>query len=459
MLFNSLEFLLVFLPLAVAGFYLIPGADQRRLFIIVVSIVFYSIWDWRLTPVLVCSLVGNYLIAKAYWHFRRGEIIVAGCAANLLLLGVFKYADFFADQIALLSSTQPRVHWDLALPLGISFFTFQAIIYLVDLRRGQARPYTWREYGSYITFFPHLIAGPIVRHDELVGQFDLHPSRDGLYERCFRGLLLLLLGLMKKVFIADPAALIANAGFAAPQTLTGAEAWLSALAFSMQIYFDFSGYSDMAIGLALLFGFTFPINFNAPYRATSIADFWRRWHITLSRLLRDYLYIPLGGSRRGLPRTVAALLVTMILGGLWHGAGWTFLAWGALHGLALASNHVWRRAGWTMPSPLGWLLTMLLVVVGWVFFRAQDFSAAFSMLKAMAGLQVGKGTTIALSEWNLGLIAAAVSISVLGPTSQALAFDLVRPRIWLALGAGLVAGAVLLKVSDGDYVPFIYFAF
>ncbi len=459
MLFNSLDFLLVFLPFAVAGFYLIPGADQRRVFIIAVSILFYSIWDWRLTPVLVCSLIGNYLIATAYARLRRGWIIAAGCAANLLLLGVFKYADFFADQIAPLLRGKPHVHWDLALPLGVSFFTFQAIIYLVDLHRSQARPYTWREFGSYITFFPHLIAGPIVRHDELVGQFNLHPYRDGLYERCFRGSLLLLLGLIKKVFVADPAALIANAGFAAPHALTCAEAWLSALAFSMQIYFDFSGYSDMAIGLALLFGFTFPINFNAPYRATSISDFWRRWHITLSRLLRDYLYIPLGGSRHGLPRTIAAVLVTMILGGLWHGAGWTFLAWGALHGLALASNHVWRRAGWMMPSALGWLLTMLLVLVGWVLFRAQDFSTAFSMLKAMAGLQDGKGTTIALSEWNLGLIAVAVAISLFGPTSQTLALGLAKPRIWLALGAGVVAGAVLLQVSSSDYIPFIYFAF
>jgi alginate O-acetyltransferase complex protein AlgI len=297
-LFNSLAFLLVFLPLVLVGFYQIPTPDGRRIFIIASSIVFYSIWDWRLTPVLLASISGNYCFAYAYARWRNRAIVVGGVVANLLLLGAFKYSDFVADLLSPIVNGEPHHRWNLALPLGISFFTFQAIAYLVDLRRGNARLYLWQEFASYLTFFPHLIAGPIVRHDELVGQFELDPHRPGINERIGRGLLLVLLGLVKKVFIADGAALIANAGFAHPQTVSLADAWLSAGAFAMQIYFDFSGYSDIAIGLALMFGLKFPINFNAPYRATSLIEFWRRWHITLSRFLREYLYIPLGGSRQ-----------------------------------------------------------------------------------------------------------------------------------------------------------------
>ena len=459
MLFNSLAFLLVFLPLVLVGFYQIPTPDGRRIFIIASSIVFYSIWDWRLTPVLLGSISGNYCFAYAYMRWRSRWIVVAGVMANLLLLGVFKYSDFVASLVASLFREHQHVPWNPVLPLGISFFTFQAIAYLVDLRRGNAKLYLWQEFASYLTFFPHLIAGPIVRHDELVGQFELDPHRPGINERIGRGLLLVLLGLVKKVFIADGAAVIANAGFAHPETVSLADAWLSAGAFSMQIYFDFSGYSDIAIGLALMFGLKFPINFNAPYRATSLIEFWRRWHITLSRFLREYLYIPLGGSRQGFPRQISALLVTMLLGGLWHGAGWTFIAWGGLHGAALAVNHLARRYGLFVPSALGWLLTMLVVLVGWVLFRAPTFAAATAMLRGMLGLHGGQADVLSLVQWNLGLIAVGMAVSTLGPTSQTLTLESAKPRAWLTVTAGLAACVILLKVSDADYTPFIYFQF
>jgi alginate O-acetyltransferase complex protein AlgI len=438
-LFNSLAFLLVFLPPVLVGFYQIPTPDGRRIFIIVSSIVFYSLWDWRLTPVLLGSISGNYCFAYAYMRWHSRWIVVAGVMANLLLLGVFKYSDFVASLLAPLIQGQPHVPWNPVLPLGISFFTFQAIAYLVDLRRGNAKLYLCQEFASYLTFFPHLIAGPIVRHDELVGQFELDPYRPGINERIGRGLLLVLLGLVKKVFIADGAAVIANAGFAHPETVSLADAWLSAGAFAVQIYFDFSGYSDIAIGLALMFGLKFPINFNAPYRATSLIEFWRRWHITLSRFLREYLYIPLGG--------------------LWHGAGWTFIAWGGLHGAALAGAHMARRRGLFVPSALGWLLTMLVVLVGWMLFRAPNFAAATAMLSGMLGLHGGQADVLSLVQWNFGLIAVGMAVSILGPTSQTLALEWAKPRAWLAVTAGLAACAILLKVSDADYTPFIYFQF
>jgi len=458
MLFNSLEFLLVFLPLSLVGFYLLGPRADRRIYIICISVLFYSYWDWRLTPVLIGSLTCNYLFAYLYTRFRNGRIIRFGVVANLASLSYFKYADFFADQYAFLVGGvhKPLNH---ALPLGISFFTFQAIVYLVDLSRGNARLYTWQEFGAYISFFPHLIAGPIVRHDELVPQFALSPSRDGLYERLGRGALLLLFGLAKKILIADPAALISDAGFAATTPLSCQEAWVAALAFSIQIYFDFSGYSDMAIGLAQMFGIRFPFNFDAPYRSISIAEFWRRWHITLSRLLRDYVYIPLGGSRHGMPRQMVALIATMLLGGLWHGAGWTFVAWGALHGCALAIHHLWRRANLTLPAPVGWILTLAVVIPGWVLFRAANFRVALAMFKAMLGLQAGAGGVIQITNLTIAGLTAAAIIAVVGPTSQEVALDRFKPRLWYGLAAGAALTALILQMAEGQYVQFIYFKF
>ncbi len=353
MLFHSQAFLLLFLPPVLVGFYLLSGRF-RLWWLLVASFAFYGYWDIRLLPLLAGSIAVNWALAAMWGRLgatERGASapIMAGVAMNLLLLGIFKYADFIAESAAYAGGW---VHdpWNIVLPLGISFFTFQQLSYLIDLRRGQAPVYGFRDYALYVAFFPQLIAGPIVRHNELVSQFGRDPWRDGAAERLSRGALLLTFGLAKKVFVADRLARVADPLFqAAHGGLSFAESWVAAAAFGLQIYFDFSAYSDMAIGLALMFGFALPENFRSPYRSVSLRDFWQRWHMTLSRFLRDYLYVPLGGSRHGAIRTVAALMSTMLLGGLWHGAAWTFVLWGALHGLGLVVVHLWQRAGFRLP--------------------------------------------------------------------------------------------------------------
>ncbi len=311
------------------------------------SLVFYGWWDVRFVPLLVALTLANWLVVRAYGRWRRDAWLVGGVVMNLAVLGVCKYADFAADTLAELLGTAHHP-FGIVLPLGISFFTFQKISYLVDLRRGDRHVYGLLEFAAFVTFFPQLIAGPLVRHNEIIPQFALPPRRPGVWENLSRGAALFLIGLAKKAAVADTVAQVCDPMFArvaAGAHPSLAEAWAAAGTYTLQIYFDFSGYSDMAIGLALMFGFRLPLNFAAPYRAASIREFWRRWHITLSRFLRDYLYIPLGGNRAGRARQAANVVATMLLGGLWHGAAWTFVAWGGLHGLALAANSAWDRAG------------------------------------------------------------------------------------------------------------------
>ena len=343
------------------------------------------------------------------------------------------------------------------LPLGISFFTFQKISYLVDLRRGDRHVYGLLEFAAFVTFFPQLIAGPLVRHNEIIPQFALPPRRPAVWENLARGAVLFTIGLTKKAAIADTIAPICDPLFAAAgqSSLNLAEAWAAAGAYTLQIYFDFSGYSDMAIGLALMFGLRLPFNFAAPYRATSIRAFWRRWHITLSRFLRDYVYIPLGGNRRGPALQAANVIATMLLGGLWHGAAWTFVAWGGLHGAALAANGAWARAGRRMPAPLGWALTMLFVIGGWVLFRSPDFTTAAGVLGSMAGLH-GVGRAHVDNAAVLGLAVAAV---LLLPPSQDLALRRLRATPWLAVPAGVALVFLLLLVGGRVPNEFIYFQF
>jgi D-alanyl-lipoteichoic acid acyltransferase DltB (MBOAT superfamily) len=461
MLFHSLPFLLVFLPLVLAGYYALAGREEpRKWLLFLASLGFYGYWDIRFLPLLAGSVAINWTIAQLYSRTRFRGVVALGVVANLALLGVFKYADFFAAQLAFLGGARHE-SWSLILPLGISFFTFQQISYLVDLRRGQVEAYRFIDYAAYITFFPHLIAGPIVRHSELVMQLRLDPWRDGLAERLSRGTVLLVIGMTKKVALADQLAPISDRVFEAAMTgaaLGVADAWVGALAFAFQIYFDFSGYSDMAIGLALLFGLAFPLNFDAPYRALSIREFWRRWHITLSRFLRDYVYIPLGGSRQAPLRQAGAVIATMLLGGLWHGAGWTFVAWGGLHGAALAVNHAWRRTGWHLPSPFAWTLTMLVVLAGWVLFRAPDFATAGTMLAAAAG-DAPASTSIVPGVRKTWIIAIAAAIAILGPTSVEAALERLRPRRIIAAGAGLAIVLLMLAVGGGANNDFIYFQF
>ncbi|MES2684725.1 MAG: MBOAT family protein [Pseudomonadota bacterium] len=410
MLFNSPEFLFAFLPLTLGIFFLLarlaPSAGwQQKLpmaWLVLASLFFYAWWEWENLFLLGLSLLVNYQLSQHL--IRRKEAgrpdvwaLRAGVVFNLALIIWFKYANFFAGAAGAVVGEA----WSLGnivLPLAISFFTFQQISYLVDGHRGKVAACHWLDYAMVVTFFPHLIAGPIVRYQDVLPQFKQPDVFRFDANRIGAGLTLFTLGLFKKMVFADSIAPYANLAFDAVGqgvVLTFTEAWVGALAYTCQLYFDFSGYSDMAIGLAWMFGIRFSLNFNSPYKSRSIQDFWRRWHMTLSAFLRDYLYIALGGNRRGEARRQLNLFLTMLLGGLWHGAGFTFLIWGALHGSYLIINHSWRdltaRWGYTddkplLPNALAWLLTMLCVVVAWVLFRAVNVTAAFSMLGSMLGM-------------------------------------------------------------------------
>lgn len=457
MLFNSFVFLLGFLPLALGLHWLVerfqPG--WRLPLLAALSFAFYGYWDWRFIPLLAFSILLNWLIAEAFLKTKRAGLITLAIALNLAVLALFKYFNFFADLAAMIPGL-PAPKLDLALPLGISFFTFHHVMYLTDLRRGEAPRYDLVRYALYIAFFPQVLAGPLVRWREIMHQFEERPYlRADAAERVARSLMLLTAGLAKKVLLGDPLAEYANPVFAAAAAggpVSAVEAWQGVLAFTFQIYFDFSGYTDMALGLALLFGIVLPQNFDAPYRSLSIQDFWRRWHMTLSRFLRDYLYIPLGGSRNGLPMQVWALFATMALGGLWHGAGLTFVAWGVAHGLALIVALFWRRADLPMPAALGWLLTFVFVMLCWVLFRATSFEAALAIYKAMFGFApLGAGF-----KWRALVPAAAFAI--IGPTSWVLVHRL-PPARWIAVLTAILFVIVLFKIGEDANFEFIYFQF
>ena len=419
MLFNSYTYLLVFLPVALLGFNLIAGRNLRAAFAwaVLASLVFYGWWNpdpsQRWSPwyvfLILASCSGNYFFGRYLSLHKlsaRGKRALAcGVGANLALLGYYKYIGFFAA-IAKAVTGAPAAFPHVILPLAISFFTFLQIAYLVDAWRGEAEEYHFTDYLLFVTFFPHLIAGPIVHHKEMMPQF-MRPGRQRRAADIPVGLTILALGLFKKVVLADNLAPIANRLFhlaaSGERDLTIAEAWLAALTYGLQLYFDFSGYSDMAIGSARLFGIRFPLNFHSPYKADSVIEFWRRWHMTLSRFLRDYLYIPLGGSRCPKWRRYTNLMATMLLGGLWHGAGWSFILWGGLHGLYLCANHLWlffreRHRLPALPKPVAVLLTFVAVLVAWVPFRSGSFElgpsgspaaalkASGSILSSMAGM-------------------------------------------------------------------------
>lgn len=407
MLFNSIEFLF-FLPICLAGVYLLECLGRRGLvlaWLLLCSLFFYGWFKPSYLLLLGASVFTNYLVggrilrANGIQASRASKSwLVLGVVFNLALLGWFKYAGFFAETIANLTGAD----WSLPqilLPIGISFYTFQQIAYLMDCRDGIAHRTDFLKYSLFVSYFPQLIAGPIVHPNTLLSQFEDRRVFAFESSRFLEGLTIFILGLAKKVVLADAFGVWASEGFGAAQAghvLSFFEAWSAALTYTFQIYFDFSGYSDMAIGLAWMIGLRLPINFESPYKARSIIDFWRRWHITLSKFLRDYLYIPLGGNRRGRLRRWINLFITMVLGGLWHGAGWTFILWGGLHGLFLAVNHFWidfrkrvtilDRSYGKSGVILSWALTMIAVIVGWVFFRAADLDSAVRILEGMAGV-------------------------------------------------------------------------
>ncbi len=461
MLFNSYGFLLIFLPVALllhwAAERLIPSL--RLCVLIFLSFVFYAWWDWRFLPLLVLSIGINWLLAELFVAWRRGAIVIVALAANLSVLAFFKYSAFLSGLIGAPLITPESIGMGAALPLGISFFTFHHVMYLTDLRAGLAPRYGLSKYALYIALFPQVLAGPLVRWSDVMHQFDERPyDRPDAAGRFAQGFVLLVLGLGKKI-LGDALAEPANAVFAIADRASAVsffDAWQGALAFTFQIYFDFSGYTDMAIGIALMFGIVLPQNFNVPYRATSLQDFWRRWHMTLSNFLRDYLYIPLGGSRRGLSVQLAALFVTMLLGGLWHGAGWTFVMWGALHGLGLAVLVLWRRAGLRMPTVAAALLTFFFVVLTWVVFRATSFDAANFMYQGMFAPQSIVHRFTSPLTWPL--IALAAAIATIGPSTRTIVLNL-KPTPAGALPVAALLAVSLLALSHDRNYKFIYFQF
>jgi D-alanyl-lipoteichoic acid acyltransferase DltB (MBOAT superfamily) len=455
MLFQSQFYVLIFLPAVAALYYLCAGSAVKRQWVLIAaSLVFYAWWDVRFVVLPVGQIVLTWLLALAHERSKSRALLIAGIALNLLSLGTFKYLDFILGSIESATGlVLPRAH--LILPIGISFFSFQLISYLIDRMRGQAPIYPLRPFALFVLLYPHLIAGPIVRHNELVPQFALDPRRDGLWRRIGIGLVVFTLGFAKKVLLADKLGSIVDPLFAQAQThaLNLGEAWSGTLAFSFQLFLDFSAYTEMAIGSALIFGLILPENFRRPYLATDIRDFWRRWHITLSNFLRDYVYIPLGGSRNGVSRYLLATLVTMGVCGLWHGAGWTYVAWGFWHGLGLAVCHGWQRLDRPMPKVAGWAVTMLFVLAGWVLFRASSFGVAGSLLLSLLGVH-GSGHVEAIP-----LLAAAALVSALVPSAHEIIDGFRLPFRAVAVAGGLLAICCLLEVGRGAPVNFIYFQF
>lgn len=498
MLFHSQLFVLAFLPITVALYYALASRQvAREWLLIAASLFFYAYWDVRFLPLLLAQTLIAWGAAELALSRRTRWPLYLAVTANLAVLGLYKYLDF-GIAIAEDATGLTFARADLILPIGISFYTFQIVSYLVDVARAlrpaeaaasdtadasgdasailgsQVRPalaslesdardfnkvrYGLRRFALFVVLFPQLIAGPIVRHNEIVPQFDLDPLRDGVAERIAKGLTLFVMALVLKVYVADRIA-----GFVDPVYADAAQgfvpfndAGIAVLGFGLQIFFDFAAYSEMAIGIAMMLGFTLPMNFNQPYRATSLRDFWRRWHMTLSRFLRDYLYIPLGGSRAGPIVFVWATLITMALCGLWHGAGWTFIVWGVAHGIGLIVCRAWGRFNIPLPAVIGWLLTFSFAVILFAVFRAPDFATATHLLTSLFA-----PTTLGDMPRNGTLILLAVGMGLALAPKPALEIieNWQTPRRWAVAAVSLAAVLAILEVGRGQPESFIYFQF
>jgi alginate O-acetyltransferase complex protein AlgI len=467
-LFNSYPFTLGFLPVVLVLFWVLTSLDARRAtaaLLILASLFFYAWWNWHFLFLFSFSILFNFawslLLAPAgepglaRRERARRVLLGVGIAVNLGLLGYFKYRDFFLVTTGALLGAQWRVT-PLLLPLAISFFTFEQITYLTGAWRGEPGHGDFVSYCLFIAFFPHLIAGPIVRYPEIYPQLNRHSRLRLTSANLSEGLMIFAIGLFKKVILADSIRATVNQLFDNPIPLCFVDAWGATFAFALEIYFDFSGYSDMAIGLARIFGVKFPENFDSPYQSRSMIEFWRRWHMTLSFFLRDYLYIPLGGNRHGELRRHLNLFATMLLGGLWHGANWTFVIWGALHGLFLSINHIWSKGTRRLPTALAWGLTFLCVTVAWVFFRAPTFARARQIFAGMAGLN---GFSLApfslVKDWRSIMI--GLLIVIFAPNRQSIVARHWESD-WLYAGVfAALAGVSIMAMSNPP--PFIYFQF
>ncbi len=498
MLFTTATFVLLFLPIVLGGYFLLGlrwhGAALAWMF--AASVFFYGWWMPAFTLLLLFSIAVNFALGGAIARSRAGPgpsgagprtkaLMLAGVAFNLGLLAYFKYANFFVDNLNAALGTDWRLG-AIVLPIGISFYSFTQIAFLVDTAQGKVAEFRATHYGLFVSYFPHLVAGPVLHHAQMMPQFaqrDVCRFQGGNFAA---GLVIFAAGLLKKVVLADGVAPYADAVFNpadAGQLPTLAEGWLGAMAYTLQLYFDFSGYSDMAIGLSWMFNVRLPFNFDSPYRAANISDFWRRWHMTLSAFLRDYLYIALGGNRKGPVRRYLNLAATMVLGGLWHGASWSFVLWGALHGTYLMINHGFRawctKAGWAEAldrsrvfSLVAWALTMAAVIAAWVFFRAHSHDGALRVLAAMVGAGT-RGTDTLLWNAGLSLPVGTLWCVVLGAIAllpynsnrlgETVRNALAEPRpLRLALGTvATVLGLflVLVNTARDSVSAFIYFNF
>jgi D-alanyl-lipoteichoic acid acyltransferase DltB (MBOAT superfamily) len=478
MLFNSYQFIFLFLPVVLLGYFAVGrlGNVAPVIWLALASLAFYSFSNWQFVALLLGSIAFNYfigylLIARQLLPTQRFAVLTAGVAGDLLVLGIFKYAGFLVVNLNKIIST--GITLNILLPVGISFYTFTQIAFLVDAYRGNVARYALAHYALFVTYFPHLIAGPILHHKDMIPQFERAETKRPDPHLILCGLIIFAIGLFKKTCLADGIQPLVALAFE-PGTPTFDHAWIGALAYTFQLYFDFSGYCDMAIGISLMFGIFLPLNFNSPYKATSIIDFWRRWHMTLSQFLRDYLYIPLGGNRHGPMLRYVNLGITMLLGGLWHGAAWTFIAWGGLHGAYLCVNHAWNNYGPAIPprfEPVarlaGLLLTFLAVVVAWVFFRADNIHTALYVLKQMADprhLALGRGEIA-----NAAFIALYAALAWFAPNTQRImGYDHKNRTVGEGLGAWrlrplfLYATAAVLAfgiLGIQQHSEFIYFRF
>lgn len=483
MLFNSYEFLFLFLPIAVGGYFFLGNREKTsewaNIWLVGLSLFFYSYWDIKYLPLLLLSIGFNYVISGYIIQYRKEKqkknaktVFLLGIIFNAGLLGFFKYTDFFLENLNYLGAQFPLLH--IILPLGISFFTITQMVYLVDCYEGVAKERNFIHYALFVSFFPHLLAGPILYHRPMMKQFKDTALRRVNWDNMGRGLSLFIVGFAKKVLIADSFVSFVAQGFAHPEQLTLVDSWVVAVCYMMQLYFDFSGYSDMALGIARMLNINIPVNFNSPYRAYGIIDFWQRWHMSLTTTITNYLYTPMVMACRKITfgKAMAATFVSMFIAGIWHGAGWNYIIFGSLHGGGLVLNHIWKKYHLWMWKPLGYVLTLLLVLAAFVFFRAASVADALQILCAMAG---GNSITlpysvsvflndhfgIAIASVGFGelpkkMLVVALLLVAFCPNSNVLIQRLQPKRKWaLALAILFVCGALSLS----QVTEFLYFQF
>lgn len=469
MLFSSYEFLFCFLPITIIGYYLILNAkkvNMARGWLVIASLFFYGWFNIKYLPIIIVSILINFAIGKGIKKEDKYKKIyfIIGATFNVGLLCYFKYYDFFVENINVLFKTNWTLK-HLLLPLGISFFSFQQLSYLIDVYKGETKDYSLLNFSLFVTFFPQLIAGPIVLHSEIMPQFDDKEKQRLNWDNIASGIFMFSIGFFKKLVIADSFAVWATNGFDSTASLTFYQGWFVSLAYTMQIYFDFSGYSDMAVGIGKIFNIDLPANFLSPYKSTSISEFWRRWHITLGRALSTYVYKPLGGNRKGRVKTYINLLLTFLVSGLWHGAAWTFVFWGLLHGIASVIDRLFRDNNWKINKYVSWFLTFMFVNCAWVFFRAATFERAFEILKAMFSIPSGGAFNMAGIITNgsiiiIGLVYILLVISLVVTLSFKNTYELAETFDYTTINTVYVVILMMIGISFMPRIsPFIYFNF